>query len=171
MTRPVLLREYVMRCAASILLFLTFAATVALPVPLAEAQHTPMVLSMKPDEAYEAATRGEIILIDIRRPEEWRETGVAQGAIAMDMTGADFLDRLIALREAHPQKRLALICRTGNRTSHVTQLLTQQGFADLIDVKEGMIGGRYGPGWLNRGLPVYEGTDGNIRAFSNLILP
>ena len=33
---------------------------------------------------------GDLILIDFRTPEEWAETGVAQGALALTMHSRDF---------------------------------------------------------------------------------
>ena len=119
---------------------------------------------MTPDQAHQAAQDGEIILIDIRRPEEWLQTGVAEGAIGLDMTAESFVAYLVALREANPQTPLAMICRTGNRTGYVTDALAKQGFPGLVDVKEGMVGGRYGDGWLKRGLPTYAGTKANVQS-------
>lgn len=148
----------------------TFALVLG-AAPDARAQHAPDVAHMRADAAHRAARNGEIILIDIRRPEEWQETGLAESAVPLDMTQRDFVDKLIMLRQLYPEKPLALICRTGNRTGHVTTLLAQQGFPGLIDVREGMVGGRHGPGWLTRGLPVYDGTPGNIRARLQQILP
>ena len=126
---------------------------------------------MTPQEALEASRSGEIILIDIRRPEEWLQTGVAEGAIGLDMTTESFVQDLVALRQANPDTPLAMICRTGNRTGHVTSVLARQGFPGLIDVKEGMVGGRYGLGWLKHGLPTYEGTAENVTARTKATLP
>ena len=134
-------------------------------------QHSPTVSYMRPDEAHRAAQSGQIILVDIRRPEEWVQTGVADGAIGLDMTSEEFVESLVALRMANPEKPLALICRTGNRTGHVTTLLAQQGFPGLIDVQEGMVGGRYGPGWLKRGLPIYDGSPDEVRKRNERALP
>ena len=49
---------------------------------------------------------------------------------------------------------IALICRTGNRTTQVQRYLQSQGFTNVYNVKEGMAGSGAGPGWLKRGLPV-----------------
>ncbi|MDA7428685.1 rhodanese-like domain-containing protein [Primorskyibacter aestuariivivens] len=141
------------------------------PVTAGHAQQAMTVADMRPDVAHRAAEAGEIILIDIRRPEEWLQTGIGQHAVPLDMTHKDFVDTLVTLRQTHPDKPMALICRTGNRTGHVTTLLAQQGFPGLVDVREGMVGGRHGPGWLKRGLPVYAGTGENIRDSLSKVLP
>ena len=49
---------------------------------------------------------------------------------------------------------IALICRTGNRTTQVQRYLQSQGFTQVYNVREGMAGSGAGPGWLKRGLPV-----------------
>ena len=66
------------------------------------------------------------------------------------------------LRSAYPEKPIALICRTGNRSGYVFDALNKQGFPNLMDVSEGMAGGRNGKGWIPRGLPIYAGTDAEI---------
>ncbi len=122
------------------------------------------VTLMKPAAAYEAAQKGEIILIDIRRPDEWAETNVAEGAVGLDMQDEDFVSTLVSLRRANPDLPIALICRTGNRTGYVTKALAAQGFPGLVDVNEGMVGGTNGPGWLKAGLPTYDGSLVEVKA-------
>ncbi|WP_206080298.1 rhodanese-like domain-containing protein [Pacificoceanicola onchidii] len=146
------------------------AALAALPQDLF-AQTGAQIGHMTADKAFAAASTGEIILIDIRRPEEWLQTGVAEGAIGLDMTTETFVQALVSLRQANPNTPLALICRTGNRTGHVTRALADQGFPGLVDVSEGMVGGPRGKGWLTRGLPTYEGSLENVRSRTAAALP
>lgn len=120
----------------------------------------PLAASAEPDmaapEAYEAARTGKVRLIDIRTPQEWRQTGVAPGAGRVDMyRGAEHLLRGV-LKEAKGDRDapIAIICRTGNRTTQAQKFLQQQGFTHVFNVKEGMAGSAAGPGWLRRGLPV-----------------
>ncbi len=115
-------------------------------------------------EAYEGAKSGEIILVDIRTPEEWLETGIGEGAIPLDMRADDFVKQLVALRVANRETPIAFICRTGNRSQFVTSALAGQGFPGLLDVAEGMVGGPRGKGWIPTGLPVYAGTPENVAA-------
>lgn len=111
---------------------------------------------MTAPEAYEAARSGKIRLIDIRTPQEWRQTGVAPGAGRVDIyRGAEHLLRGV-LQETDGDRNtpIALICRTGNRTTQAQKFLQQQGFTQVFNVNEGMAGSAAGPGWLRRGLPV-----------------
>ena len=110
---------------------------------------------MQADAAYDAAKAGDIILVDIRTPQEWQQTGIGEGAVALDMRDEGFVKSLVDLRQAYPEKPIALICRTSNRSGYVVSTLASQGFPNLVDVAEGMAGGPNGTGWVNRGLPVY----------------
>lgn len=116
------------------------------------------IAKMTPDVAREMALAGEIVLIDIRRPEEWAETGVPDVALLLDMTSKDFLAKLTAIRLQSPDITLAFSCRTGNRSNYVTGELEKLGFSGLIDVIGGMSGSRADKGWAKRGLPIRPAT-------------
>lgn len=120
---------------------------------LASSAHA-QVAQMTPDEAYTKALAGEIVLIDIRTPEEWAETGLPEVALRNNIYAPDFIQTLLAIRKQNPATPLALICRTGSRSARTTAQLYQAGLTDMIDVVEGMAGSRVGPGWQARGLPM-----------------
>lgn len=109
-------------------------------------------------DAAAAVAAGKITLIDIRTPPEWKETGVAKGAKLINMLhpqGAPgFTNALLDKVKGDKNAPIALICRTGNRTTQVQRYLQSQGFTQVYNVKEGMAGSGAGPGWLKRGLPV-----------------
>lgn len=110
-------------------------------------------LTMTPAEAHEAAAAGRILLVDIRRPDEWARTGVPEHALRLDMRREDFLARL-TLSRGSTETPVAVICARGVRSARLTHLLHEAGVAPIIDVPEGMLGAPAGPGWLKRGLPV-----------------
>lgn len=109
-------------------------------------------------EAFALAEAGEITLIDIRRPEEWRQTGVARGVNTINMVHpqglAGFAREVYAAVGNDLDAPIVLICRTGSRTSRLQPVLTEIGFTNVRHVPEGMIGSRAGPGWIARGFPV-----------------
>ncbi len=111
--------------------------------------------TMTPAEALSAAARGDILLVDIRRPDEWQRTGVGEGAVTIDMRAADFVEQLVALRQSTSQP-VAVICARGVRSARVTRQLDTAGIGPIIDIPEGMLGSAAGPGWLGRGLAVYK---------------
>ncbi len=110
--------------------------------------------SITPDVAHENAVSGAITLIDIRRPDEWDRTGSGEGANRLDMRRDDFVVALNEIVKGDKNAPIALICARGVRSSRMSNLLTNAGFTNIIDVPEGMLGSTVGPGWLERGLPV-----------------
>jgi rhodanese-related sulfurtransferase len=67
---------------------------------------------------------------------------------------AGFLNEVLAKVGGDRTAPIALICRTGNRTTQVHRFLKAQGFTQVYNVREGMAGSGAGPGWLARRLPV-----------------
>jgi rhodanese-related sulfurtransferase len=121
-----------------------------------------LTVQAEPDlSAPDAAAKvqaGQITLIDIRTPGEWKETGIAKGAKLVNMLhpqGAPgFVGSLLEKVNGNRSAPIALICRTGNRTTQVQRYLQSQGFTQVFNIKEGMAGSGAGPGWIKRGLPV-----------------
>jgi rhodanese-related sulfurtransferase len=127
------------------------AASLVLVTSVADAEP-----DLSAPDALAAAQAGKLRLIDIRTPQEWRETGVAPGAGRVDFyRGPEALvSAVLEMVGGDKDAPIALICRTGNRTTHAQRFLLGQGFTQVFNVKEGMSGSAAGPGWLKRGLPV-----------------
>lgn len=105
-------------------------------------------------DAFAMVQSGDLILIDIRRPDEWAATGSPEGAVQLDMRRPDFNDALAALRTDQPETPVAVICMRGVRSARLTNRLIEAGFTDIRDIPEGMLGSAAGPGWIRRGLPI-----------------
>ncbi len=136
-----------------------FVAIIALPIALlfavqASASHRIMTA----DEAKVRLERGEMTLIDVRSPQEWRQTGIAPGARTVTIHDPGGLPGFVEAVKAEVggdlKKVIAVICARGNRSTIAQKALTEAGFTRVMNLKEGMLGGPYGPGWLPRGLPV-----------------
>jgi rhodanese-related sulfurtransferase len=114
------------------------------------------------DEAHNQARAGDITLIDIRTPREWRATGLPEGGHPIDMRRKDFVAALSDLTGPELDQPIALICARGVRSARLSLRLTKAGYTNIIDVPEGMLGSGAGPGWLARDLPVqtWQETDG-----------
>lgn len=110
-------------------------------------------------DAFDKLSAGDLILIDIRTPEEWKQTGVVPGAWLMDMRDKQFGNAIMATLDRNPDHEVAIICRTGSRTSRVVKWLQDNGVENVKHVAEGMVGGPRGQGWLPRGLPVMAAED------------
>ncbi len=128
---------------AVLALVLSFSSTVQAETPVLSAP-----------EAASALNSDGLVILDIRSPKEWEETGIAKGAWPVSMHEPDFGERLSAILGAYPADQVALICATGGRSAHVTDLLKQNGITGVSDVSEGMLGNARGPGWIGRGLTV-----------------
>ena len=112
-----------------------------------------------PRQAAEAIESGKAVLVDIRTPEEWKETGVATPATPIDMTAQDFVPKLKQVLADNPGKTVAFICRTGNRSSHLVAMLEKAGLTNIADVTGGMAGKGTQKGWIAEGLPMRPGCD------------
>ncbi|MEJ6396322.1 rhodanese-like domain-containing protein [Yoonia sp. 208BN28-4] len=108
-------------------------------------------------EAHSKAVAGDITLVDIRRPDEWASTGSGEGAHRVDLRRDDFTDAIAALVDGNRDAPIALICARGVRSARESNRLQEAGFTNIIDVPEGMLGSRAGPGWIDSGLPLVRG--------------
>ena len=92
-----------------------------------------------------------VAVIDVRRPEEWRKTGVIEGSHLMtffDKKGRYDLDQwLPALAAiAASDQPVALICRSGKRSGKVARLLDEQfGYRHVYTARDGILG------WIDEG--------------------
>lgn len=114
-------------------------------------------------DSYENVTNNElkallqrgVTLVDIRRPEEWKQTGVVAGSHKITMfdqqgrIAPDFQQKFMAITE--PDKPVALICRTGNRTRAAGRLLSEHlGYKHIYNVERGITD------WIRQGNPVVK---------------
>ncbi|WP_051822429.1 rhodanese-like domain-containing protein [Desulfonatronum thiodismutans] len=109
--------------------------------------------------AWEMVQERKLTIVDIRRAEEWQQTGTPQDAIRLSFEthpqGPEgFLRDLEAALESDKTRPFAIICRTGNRTGLLLPFLHANGFTKAQAIPEGMTGSSHGRGWLRHGLPV-----------------
>ncbi len=91
-----------------------------------------------------AAVAAEPVVVDIRTPAEWRATGVIEDALLSTFFAEDgaydaarFVDGLA--EQVDRNAPILLVCRTGNRTRVVMQLLEQAGFRRVEHVEGGIV--------------------------------
>lgn len=136
----------------TVVLVATLALASLLSSGPVEAQETPVNIS--PPEVHRLAAEKKVLLVDIRRPDEWAETGVGEYAVTIDMEDPLFTTKLNAAMGNDRTRPVALICRSANRTRIVQQALTQHGYTKVINVEGGMSGNAADKGWIAHGLPV-----------------
>ena len=101
---------------------------------------------------FKEAQEKDYLIIDIRRPEEWAETGILEGAktiTAFTESGAlhpDFQRKFFPLIDDEDTP-IYLYCRTGNRTGTLgNALVNQVGLRNVTHLETGIVG------WKKNGL-------------------
>ena len=84
------------------------------------------------DEALRLWQNKEAILIDVRTPAEYRD-GHIPGVVNIPL---DELEKRMG--EVPKDKKVVLICRTGNRSAQGTKLLRSKGFNNVYNSTGGM---------------------------------
>ena len=104
--------------------------------------------------------KNNLIIIDVRNKEEWKETGIIPNSLLIQMLSAGrtirkeyIADLLIALGEDKDIKA-AIICHSGGRSSATVEMLKNEGFSNIFNISEGMVGNGSTTGWINRNLPL-----------------
>lgn len=109
-------------------------------------------------EAHRRALAGDLVIVDVRSPEEWRRTGVPEGALTVTIHHPGGLEGFAqAVADAVGGDRdtpLAVICAAGVRSSRAQAYLRAHGFDRARDISAGMLGRPGMPGWLDQDLPV-----------------
>jgi len=120
-------------------------ATLVFDVELMGATAAPKLSEIGVDDMITAQKNGALI-IDIRRSEEWVETGILEGAktiTAFTETGGlhpEFQAKFFELIPS-PDTEVILYCRTGNRTNMLGQALVQQvGLTNVKHLEPGIVG-------------------------------
>ena len=112
-------------------------------------------------EAQKRVSTGILLLIDVRSPGEWRDTGLATGAVPISIHREDGLEGFVSeVRDrtnGNQSRQIALICASGIRSARAARALNKAGYTRLFNVREGMRGNlKDGPGWLKRSLPLED---------------
>ena len=128
-----------------------FAFFLLLLLPLGAYAGTPYT-SIDNQQLKALQTQG-IPVYDIRRTEEWAQTGVVEGSQRLTFVDdkgrvmPDFVARFTqAVGKNDP---VILICRTGSRTDVLSRALAEQlGYTKIYNVKDGITR------WISEGQPV-----------------
>ncbi len=88
----------------------------------------------------------DVTVIDIRRPDEWRRTGVIEGSHPMTFFDAGgnydlkaWMSKLMPV--ATGDRKVAIICHSGGRSRPVSRFLHEKlGYRRVYDVRDGIAG-------------------------------
>jgi hydroxyacylglutathione hydrolase len=87
--------------------------------------------------------KGEVEVLDVREPNEWKEDGIIEGAKRIHF--ADLIDKTGSLTKDKP---IAATCSVGNRASTAASILEKAGYKNVSNVLGGMTA------WTNLGYPT-----------------
>jgi rhodanese-related sulfurtransferase len=111
------------------------------------------VPAVSPADAAKLVAEGKAVIIDVREPSEWAESGVAAPAVLLPKSEFDagqigdwkgFLAKV-------GDKQIITYCRSGRRSAAVAEALAKEGH------KVGNAGGF--KSWQDAGLPVRKPTE------------
>lgn len=134
-----------------------------------------LVNSLSSFQAWEVLKKdADACLIDVRSPEEWQETGVADlSSINKSIRLLSFMfftphihnnDNFMAeLESIVPEKevKLLFICKSGGRSLKAAEAAINQGYKNCYNVEDGFVGNMFDNnlksldlnGWINSDLP------------------
>ena len=101
-----------------------------------------------------------LIIIDVRNKEEWKETGIIPNSLLIQMLSAartirkEYISELLIALGEDKDIKAAIICHSGGRSSATVELLKNEGFNNIFNISEGMVGNGSTTGWINRNLPL-----------------
>lgn len=105
------------------------------------------------NDEFEVMLQKNVPVYDIRRIDEWKQTGIVDGSKLLTFVDAggrvktDFLSRFTT--EIGLNDPVILICRTGNRTGTLARHLTEKmGYTNVYNVRNGIAQ------WLREKRPV-----------------
>ena len=112
----------------------------------AEGKQKKTVLTVDINEFEKAIARPDVVLLDVRTPDEFAE-GHLKDAILIDVKESGFLDK--CLKQLPAGKTVAVYCRTGFRSKSAGNILAEAGF-DVINMKGGITA------WMEAGKEVVK---------------
>jgi len=83
------------------------------------------------------AADDSLLLVDIRTPEEWKQSGVIDGALLLTYSTPEAFLKVVG-PQLKPGQRIGLICRSGNRTSRAAKQIAPLFKGEIVDVQGGM---------------------------------
>ncbi len=112
-------------------------------------------LSSEEMTTYITEGEGDVVVIDVRTPQEWAQTGIiasSQPIMYFDDHFAphksEFLSQLSQVVNGNKNKTIILICRSGQRSKLVAGILEREGYTKVFNHKNGILE------WLAENRPV-----------------
>ncbi|MEL7486245.1 MAG: rhodanese-like domain-containing protein [Pseudomonadota bacterium] len=108
----------------------------------------PRIGRLSPHEAHQRVLAKTLALIDVRRPEEWRDSGRPAGAYGVTLQDPSFVDKVLNILSVDRTRAVAVGCKAGPRAAAASTKLGEAKFSNVSVVVGGFEAGR------RDGLPV-----------------
>lgn len=112
------------------------------------------LIQLNPEQLQTIQNQQSALIIDIRTPAEWQATGIIPNSHKLqgfDSNGqfdvATWTAELEKLKTS-PDQSVILVCRSGNRSSKIGEILIKQGQHNIYHLHNGI------QGWIQTGHPV-----------------
>lgn len=97
-----------------------------------------------PQEAKAMITKGNVVVVDVRTPQEWN-AGHLAGAVLVDFYDANFESNI---KKVAKDKNVVVYCARGRRSASAAEKMTAWGWKDVTNMTGGY------SAWSEAGLPV-----------------
>jgi len=98
-----------------------------------------------PREVYEQRTNKDVVIIDVRTPEEFWAERIREAQNQPLQTIQNWVNTL------PKDKKIYFVCRSGNRSAQAQRIAQQAGYENTYNMQGGMLA------WKREGLPVVSG--------------
>ena len=105
-------------------------------------------ITIEAKEVHDLMHTKPLLLIDVRRPDEWQRTGMAMDSQGITSSNDTFIEEVSKIADQDKSKQIALICHAGSRSQDAALKLSDNGFKNIISVDGGM------QAWSAADLPV-----------------
>lgn len=138
------MQEYIEFSQAHPLLLIGFAAVLGLIIWSEFSRLTRKYKQVNANQAVQVLNRDNVTVIDVRGSSEL-SNGVIKGAKTIPVT--DISKHLTQL-EKNKDNPFLVYCGSGNRSGHVCNVLTKNGFSDVYNLTGGLMA------WTSENLPL-----------------
>ncbi|GIV10448.1 MAG: sulfurtransferase [Fimbriimonadales bacterium] len=101
--------------------------------------------TVTPREVYEQRTNKDVVIIDVRTPEEFQMERIREARNQPLQTIQNWVNTL------PKDKKIYFVCRSGNRSAQAQRIAQQAGYENTYNMQGGMLA------WKRESLPVVSG--------------
>ncbi len=130
---------------AGILMLSMLSGCVSTTVPPEKAKYVDITIQ----QGKEMINRGEVFILDVRRQDEY-DAGRIRGSTRIPVQDISGEELNKSLSEIPRDKKILVYCRTGHRSTQASEILVNNGFKEVYNMKGGIVE------WTNAGYEVVK---------------